>query len=233
METPIINYQEIFNLFCEKEPTIRVDLLVPHIASGNYVATDRVSMIYCPTKNIQLDFIKVETEKAEKYDKIFSTESNCHIKIKVSELESGLIPSMIDEFKVVGKDVDCDECGGQGEVDWEYSARHRTYTENFDCPVCDGFGLSAREKTVPTGNKIPDEKKMFHLLGSYFYYKQLIRLVNACKMIGVQEITKIYGGEIKQNIFQVGEFKIVVMPLSRDSEYGKDKPTRIELNTIN
>jgi hypothetical protein len=63
------------------------------------------------------------------------------------------------EYKIVGENIKCPECDGEGVVEWERWGRSDKYRaerweQEFDCPVCRGTGYEQEAKYVETGREI-------------------------------------------------------------------------------
>lgn len=203
-------YEKVFNLFIAGDDDLRPDLCRPFKQDGFYYATDAYSLIFLPVQGTDLPF-------QEQYKpcpaKIIPKEPNCNIEINVADLERQLLPDMIDEME------DCTECEGKGERDCDMGHTH-------DCPNCDGTG----EKKTSTDKKIEDPTKMFVLDGIGFQYWQLRRLIDACKLLGVETITKTNGDGLNVNLFKCGAAGVLVMPCHVDESGEEDvKPVIINI----
>lgn len=216
-----IDYDALFKMFVSND-RFRPAICHPFKRNGSYYATDSFSMIILPVEKADLDIHEYPDSVAA--EKVIPKESTCEININITDLERQLVPDWIDETVKVGKNVKCEECDGDGQVDWEYNVKGgRTYTMEEECPVCSGCGYSEQTSIKPTGRKIPDPIKRFKMLDANFYDKQLRRFVEACRMVGAETVIKTSGRERSANVFQVADFKIVVMPCAVD-EYDQENP---------
>lgn len=217
------NYDKLLKMFCstnnETSPT-RQFMIRPFKQGKYYIATDAYSLIFIPTKLVNKKY-----EALDKLDVLQqylpNNPTGNYITIDIEKLSEQLVPDMVDEMAMQGKDVICKECDGEGTVEWEY----KHYIDEFDCPVCDGEGYRERKRKTPTGNKIPKPDKLFRMDGVGFQYNQLSRLVAACRLIGGNP-KKISGGTTTANVFMIGEIYILVMPARLDE--GSDN----EITTI-
>lgn len=198
-----MDYEKLFNLFVGKDD-VRPELNQPFKKGGKYCATDAHSLIFISEEKANLNFPEQDKPSIET---VIPKEDTCYIEIKVSEIESQLIPDMIDE-EIEGEEIECDECEGEGEVEWSFGI----YDRMDDCPACGGSGTIQESRTKKTGNKIPNELKGFEMLGVGFRYKELRRLLDAAKIIEAETIIKTNGEINTANLFTVGDFKILVMP---------------------
>lgn len=133
--------------------------------------------------------------------------------IVVSELEEKLIPAMIDKEIIKEGKEKCGECRGTGEVKFKYHTPGDTYYLDGDCPVCEGTGNIENKIIKKTGEKIPDPLRKYKMFGVAFSYEQLSRLVTACKMMGIEKITRTFGTERHGNLFRCGDASILLMPV--------------------
>lgn len=199
----MINYEEVFALFVSDDEMLP-NLMHPFKQGGLYFATDGHSLICLPEGVAELPYKDQDKPKCLSLIEPY----NCCVPIVLAELESQLIPDMIEEVL----SEYCDECDGDGTVVFIYTSKKgREYHSEDDCPLCDGNG----EFTKKTGKKIPNPDKSFLLLEKCFTYKQLARLVAACKLMELATITKVADLTNNGVIFQCGEAKILLMPLGR------------------
>ena len=204
MTTTQIDYEKVFRLFSQKDG-LRQEMNNPFKQNGKYFATDAYSMIFMPIEKAELNFVAQSKPDATA---IIPRESNCNIEIKVADIERQLIPDMIDETIEEEIMKKCTECDGDKVVECDLGHDH-------ECVECDGTGETEDVISKPTGKKIPNPSKLFKTLGTGetgFQYCQLRRLIDACKMMGVETITKTFGTPRKGNVFQCGETIIIVMP---------------------
>lgn len=198
-----MNYEELFKMFVGHEE-MRPFMLKPFKQKGMYFATDAHSMIFMPTDKADLNF-----EEQEKPDchKIIPKQSNCNILINIAELKKQLVPVMVDETKK------CTHCDGEGVLECDLGHNH-------DCDQCNGDGEWL------TGGKVANPQRMYMFYDVLFTYFELNRLIKACELMEVTEITKTYGEAIRANLFTCGEVKILVMPCNN---YHSDEFTPINL----
>lgn len=133
--------------------------------------------------------------------------------LKVKQLKKLIekIP-LIDETEYYGDDVACDECGGYGEVVWTY----KNYEKTFDCPVCDGSGYKSERNLRNTGRKTPDPDASIKIKGVLFKYRLIQKLCDTCNILEQSEISALCFDKAGANLFQVGDVKILLMPLKQD-----------------
>ena len=80
------------------------------------------------------------------------------------------VPITLDKFKTelakyptepVYIRVDCDACDGTGTAEWTCELKGREYTDDHDCPICDGDGYFRYK----TGKGEIDEDEYFRVRG--------------------------------------------------------------------
>jgi len=206
MDTKTIN--EVFQMFTHAD---RPDLRHPFRQGGSYFATDGMTLISLPLDAAILDYPEQAAPPASKILK----DKTCNIEIALSELEAQLVPEMEEETEEKTITEKCKECMGGGEVTFTYNAdtTNDEFEHELDCPICGGTGNFEKTEKVKTGRLIARRYKSFKLLGTGFAYWQLRRFIDACKIIGVEKITKIWGEPFTGNGFAVGGFTFVVMPV--------------------
>lgn len=121
-------------------------------------------------------------------------ERNCDQLVALSTLQEvwGRMPT-VEETIMQGEYKDCEECGGEGEVEWEYmDSSGRTYRQDFDCPVCDGSGYAEQPEEAKTGRMIPDLEATigfgFHNLRA----DHVLTLMKTMTLLGEEEIRITY-----------------------------------------
>lgn len=212
MTTTEINYDQVFQLFISNDE-LRPLMCHPYKQGGKYYATDAHSMIILPIEKANLDYPEQDKPIS---DAVVPKETTCNIEIKISDLEAKLIPEIIDEIIEEEKEDKCEECDGDGEVEFEYDAtsknKWQSFTMEADCPICEGAGTITETIKKPTGKKIPNPAKKYKMFEVGFMYEQLKRLIDACNLLGVETITKTYGTPTNANIFKCGDAVILIMP---------------------
>lgn len=124
----------------------------------------------------------------------------------------------IDDYDEQGKDVDCDACDGYGNVDYEFEYKLKTYTENLDCPVCDGSGLQEKVEKKPNGKKIPNPETIIEIHNSQFFLYNIDILLKICELMESDAVLISQESDMKPSLFQIGETQLLVMPIYKDSE---------------
>lgn len=117
--------------------------------------------------------------------------------------------------EVIEKSVECTECNGWGEVEWTYGA----YTDDDDCPVCNGTGEGLSKK-VETGKMIFTFEYVVKIGNHYFYPDRLEDLLNVSETIDAhpQLLYQDESYEYKYTVFKIENAFFVLAPAKYDQE---------------
>lgn len=108
----------------------------------------------------------------------------CHLSCTYKAIRQAL-----DACPLVDEVVDCKECGGTGEVEWEYTDDNlHTHYHNFDCPVCGGDGVIIHKSETHTGKKVHDENAIVKIGNATFRWYYLDIVAKALAHIGADVI---------------------------------------------
>ncbi len=198
----ITKLNEIFNLFVSRED-LRPSLLKPFELNNKIYASDAYSLIrmnkeYC-------DFNITNTETPPNCESVIPQENlNLLLDVNKDLFEQY---RTADEYKLVGKDVECKTCDGYGEVEWEFES----YTKDFDCPVCNGDGYEQSTKKVKTGGKTFEED-LVKLKNSYLLIANFYKLMEVKEKLN-EPIYLIHQTEPNKScLFRIGVCEILIMP---------------------
>lgn len=147
--------------------------------------------------------------------------------ISVSELKDALLKlSTWDETVPHEEEMDCEECGGKGFVEYIYTSKDdEKYVTEDECPICNGSGKTIRYKYVETGRKIP-AKDATITIGKYILSWRYIE--NVCKVCDLVNAEMVLCTEISQDCVMLsinGDIAVLIMRM----EAGEDNET-IEYN---
>lgn len=110
--------------------------------------------------------------------------------ISVRDMKEALLTlSTQDEEVAHEEEMDCEECGGKGIVEYVYTTKDNEeyYTED-DCPICDGSGKTKWYKYVKTGRKVPSKYATI-TIGKYSL--SWIYIENLCKVCDLVATDKV------------------------------------------
>lgn len=183
----ISNEQKLFELFCDKgkcfnpyqEPFLELDhneVWAIDGSKGVAVKAELVSGKY-PERRIR--------------DIEFGTPCNAKVTLKAIKDALAKLP-MVEEEEI--EDVDCDECDGSGEVEYEYVDKGgSTHEVTADCPICFGSGYvdGAPKKT---GKMVVDFSTPIKLGEAYFMGYRIDILAKAMELLGLETLTMTHHG---------------------------------------
>lgn len=183
----MINEKKLFDLFRDREG-IRPRFEHPHKGAGYVYATDSYALIAVPESMVEGEY---------SVDEIFSVllstfdKNRNHVVTMQMLLDAeGNLP-LTDEMT---EGIKCEECGGTGEVEWEYyDSSGELHKVDFECPICCGSGME--EERRPTGRKIPDKYALLGFCGISLAYKQVRRMEVAMELMGIDEVTLVSATE--------------------------------------
>jgi hypothetical protein len=206
-----IQQLELFKIFTGKD-SLRPVVELPFEFEGKVYATDAHKLIRCDKSLVEFEL--ENPHKSLNATKSF-TESDCNRIIK-TKLEDFEIFKIEDDYDCVGKDIDCSECDGSGDVLWTYKYGEKEY----DCPVCDGSGLMSKTRLVPNGKKTFNKQAYATIDGVFYNINVLISIFEAQKIIGEDLVSLNICKKTKPALFKIGDYEFLIMPIL-DDEYSK------------
>lgn len=213
----IIKDEEKFlSLFYDKEHD-KDTIKAPFLCNGYVCATDNhilamvnpeaLTKFYAPAK------LKLEA---------ILTPQNVDFILTIQEIEAGLakLPQVV-ENNLISPAVECDECGGEGTVGWEYRDKeNRPHKDYFDCPICKGTGERYRAVYKPTGRTIPDYHAVIGIYEAKFAGTLIQKVVDAARHLGVDTLRYVASHKQKANMFILNDdVKLVIMPNQLASQH--------------
>lgn len=210
------NEQELLSLFYKEDNDLRPFMTTPFLKNGYVCATEAHILIRIKAETLRGKY--KETEKGN----IDWPADNCNFIISLQEIETMLssIPQVEEEIKI-GEDIECEECNGEGEVEWEYEDKSgRYHYEEHECPICQGNGYESRARYKTTGRMIPDGECSIWIRRIAIKAEFLEVLSKAMKIIGVDEVRCVHQDPAKPCIFRVDDnIEIIIMPRLGEAEY--------------
>lgn len=135
---------------------------------------------------------------------------------------------LVDEVITEEYEAECKECGGTGDVEWEYADDDLyTHYHDFDCPKCGGDGVIRREKEIHTGKKVHDKKAIVKIGNAIFIWYFLDIVAKALKLIGADVISITVSEPLGMTEFVFDGIKIGLM--SMFDEDGKGISAEVQL----
>lgn len=203
-------------MFYDKENFNNSDVTAPYLKNGYVCATEAHILIRIKAETLNGEYKEIQSCNID-----WPTD-NCNFIVSLQDIEKALsnIPQ-VEEEEQIGEDIYCEECDGEGEVEWEYQNKNgRYYHEEHTCPVCLGSGYSARAKYKKTGRMIPDEEYHVGIRHIVIKAKYLEILAKAMRLIGVEEVRCVHQAPARPCIFRVDDnIEIIIMPCLVEAEY--------------
>lgn len=214
-ETEIKNRDELLQMFvCTDD--MRAKLMKPWIERDNIFASE--SHICIRTKmgvNDNADYPRFDDGKTNQLFPVSIAGADGKLSFKILENALSYAP-MVDEMDWVGEDIECEECGGTGQVHWDY----RCWTRAFDCPVCDGTGYSSQSKQVATGKKVVDPEACVAIESVCFRACFLNMLLEAMKFLHCEDVSVTLTGPSFAARFELTyNTDIIIMPVMQNNPY--------------
>lgn len=204
---------KLFNLFVNKDD-YRTWMTKPFHVGKYDAATDA--------------YVLVGIEQDEGYDSVKATdgnaaiettvlmyldqESNQSVKITVEELKKAVEFGTKEAMLVI--DGKCDECSGEGEVEYTYEYEYSTYETNGECPKCKGTGIVEEDSDTPSGMLTSDMTKCINIGVCYYHGHILNTLLQAAILLQEDHVALVAQSEsTKGTKFLVGKAIVVLMPI--------------------
>lgn len=211
-------YDFILKMFCSEDETHRVWMNKPFQYQNKAIATDAHVMVIMGLELVS-DLPPATEDTPKSIDSLINLEKNLNFEIPLDILKEGLMKfDFAPELKQSGKYINCKECDGEGEVEWEYES----YRSDFDCPVCDGSGYSSEPITYHTGNFDLAKYQKAKIIDCALDPIYLLLLYKTALILGEEKITLISQvAHNKSNLFRIGNIEALVMPLltEKDEEF--------------
>lgn len=123
---------------------------------------------------------------------------------------------MVDEMECVGKDVECEECDGTGEVEWDY----KHWRKMFECPVCYGTGYAETSSMEATGQKAIDPEAAIKIGLLCFRATFLKLILEAMEFCECKEVAVTFGSRTTATRFNLtDDIDIILMPVNQNNPY--------------
>lgn len=160
-----IDEEALFDLFIGDDKFLP-QFHKPFLQDGYVVATDTTILI-----RVRKELLKggyAENSHVPTVSKVL-TDYNFDKAVTLEKLAAAIAQCpLVDEEILISEAVDCRDCDGDGEVEWEYTDKDFiTHREYHECPVCYGSGTRRPAKYRKTGTLaalfgskcLPDETK--------------------------------------------------------------------------
>lgn len=212
MKQKINNEAALFAMFCD--PSSKSDRMVgPFLneKTGTVWATNAHVLISVPPGKLSGEYPTNRLSPPALIDT-----HNTAARISIIALNEAL-EGVKQEYEevMVQKEVECEECDGSGEVEWEYIDKHFSeHTDYFECPICNGTGLAQFPLYKRTGRMIPDHNERIKLGCGIFNAQDIQRLRDAMELLDVESVLMVRNHDTELNKFVVNsDIYIIMMPV--------------------
>jgi|GEM_PF-2278566 len=215
----------LLNMFTGNDSDeLRPAMMFPNLKDGIVYATDARVLIAIPETELSLNY--KTNDKYPNAKKLLDNLKNSaltSIRVRVSDLAKELTKA---RMSVDSASIDCKECDGTGDVEWEYKSKDRmAHNMTADCPVCDGDGSSdiehpfARIELSMIEDKETGVSVGIAIGDLYFHPFQLYRLFMVALIKGYESIEIFYNKEsYGQTITYFDNIKVLVMAMARPEQ---------------
>jgi hypothetical protein len=198
--------EKVLNMFV-LDDYMRPLLQRPAIVGEYAVASDANALCFFD-KNLLIDISKYST-------KFLNVQSMVETPSTTKELiDSDYILRIVNNCPLVPKLIECEECDGNGKVDFIYEASNsRDYNHEADCPICNGEGVFESED-----EKVLDYTYCVQFGGALISVKQIDRFLKVQKELSADMILLHIDVEKPAAFFQISSAKFYVMGLVNVNE---------------
>lgn len=171
-----VDEQKLLGLFYSKGSLSAMPLL----KDNKVFATDCYKSIY-----INAEVCQGKYERTELFNMEFPpVEQELNIPLLSLQKAYESLPKIgVEEYDK----EDCDECNGTGSVVWEYlDEKGHTHCNDFDCPICNGFGFFKRNIRKCYE---PEWYAVIKLDGFFINNNHIKAIIDALLLLGKDHIT--------------------------------------------
>lgn len=213
-----VDEHKLLRLFCSKESLSAMPLL----KDNKVFASDCKKAIY-----INAEVCQGEYEKTKRFNiELPPVEQELNIPLLSLQKAYDSLPKVeTEEYD----SEDCDECNGTGSVVWEYiDEKGHTHCNDFDCPICNGFGFFKRNIRKCYE---PEWNAVIKLDGFFINNNHIKAIIDALLLLGKDHITLLSIAEEDSVVFayfRIDEnITIVISPYCNCDE--EDADAKVEL----
>lgn len=144
------------------------------------------------------------------------TVHSCDMTVTMSMLADTLasVPQIKEKVEV-GPAIECEECEGTGEVQWEYQdGALRIHYKDDACPVCDGRGVLHEAVYKETGRVVPDPEARIEAGNAIVLARDVQKLVSVMKFFGADSVNLVRSDDAIATKWVIDEdIFVVIMPM--------------------
>lgn len=210
-----VAYLEALTSFCANDK-YRDWMNTPFVIGNKAYSTDAHFLTIIDAEKVE-NYKELPILEAKKLNGVVPEERNKSFDIEVSKIKADFEKApQIDCYDIVGEDIDCLECDGSGNVEWEYEH----HTKDFDCPICDGEGKTSVAEQIKNGKTKVDDYLCVKIGNSFFYANKLDKIVKTAEKIQAKTITLTYQDTPNRgSMFKLNDLEILVMPCMQDDNH--------------
>lgn len=214
----IKNECELLGMFTDEDelrPYLRIPFL--NLAYNEVWATEGCVIIRISPERLNGHYEPIKGYEDLKLPKIINP---CQLSCTLVSIRQALDACpLVNEVITEETEEKCKECGGTGDVEWEYTDDDLyTHYHDFDCPKCGGDGVVRREKEIHTGKKVHDEYAIVKIGNAMFRWYYLEIVAKALEHIGADVISITANEPFGMTEFVFDGIKIGIMCLSDDGD---------------
>lgn len=169
--------------------THRVILIKPEICKGEYKPNNLHVLKTLKPQNINITLTLAKLKKAVE---------------RVSSEK---------EMKIIRPAIKCNDCEGEGEVEWSYEDKDgHTHEEYHTCPICKGSGNSSPAIEKPTGRMIPIQTAVIGIYENIFNAYQVLMLCDAMELLGIDKCKYVASSVAGNTFILSNEITVVICP---------------------
>lgn len=202
----IKNEKKALQMFCNENEEIREDFRHPFVSEkdgGLIYATDGNALLKVDPKLVRgkypISQIHLSDDWTENRDIVINLD-------KIEEARKEVV-MVEEEVESVSSDYcTCPDCDGYGRVDYYYkNYRGEVFFQSHTCPTCSGEGHIGKKEVKKTGRMIIPKDALFEMRDAYFTVTNLLRAVDALRLMGYNKMRWISKDENFRNVFQVDD----------------------------
>jgi hypothetical protein len=225
----IKNEKQALQMFCSPDTYFRTKLTRPFIDDefdGKVIATDGYVLLIVDKKLLRC---KYETD-SQKIPQMSCNRISIPISFAAIDDAYNRLELVPEEVAEDGRDKECLECCGEGQVEFEYNAENgQTYFHYCKCPICDGTGIRDDYVPVKTGRMLVPPGSVFIMHRTYFDARRVWKVVEALRLMGFEQMTWVGESETGMNWFDVCDgLQLVLMPMANTNNFKQEIRIKLE-----
>lgn len=204
-----INEEELLAPYVSNN-VFRTKLMKPFLSNGYVCASDTYALLMVKEELLSG---KYECNGIDVTNVI--TKPNNSAVYTLEELKKAVNDSMTgDEEKIISPRIDCDECDGDGTVEWEYISKSGCrHTQYFDCPICEGSGVIDDAVVRKTGKKCALDDDIISIQSLKFRTTLIAKMCATMELLSIDKVEYIARYQAKGNRFRLADgIEMIIMP---------------------